>query len=142
MPPRVRGDDVEAGALLRPGPCGSDDYGWRRSTAKRDSLGSECEGDGTGSATRKKVYHEAKNWPILTHCYNEFNKVKRIAVLTEASTCVPALTPFVANVTARCLHLCSFRWNREKGERSTAPAGYNKGMPWGRRCSAFRSCRC
>ena len=40
--------------------------------------------------------HEAKNWAILTDCSNAFNTVKRTAVLAEAATCVPALTPVVA----------------------------------------------
>ena len=55
---------------------------------------------------------------------------------------VRTIIRLVQNVTARCLRLCYFRWNREKGGRWTAPAGSNKGMPWGRRCSACRSCRC
>ena len=42
------------------------------------------------------VHHEAKNRLILTDCSNAFNTVKRTAMLAEAATCMPALTPFVA----------------------------------------------
>ena len=42
------------------------------------------------------MHHEAKNWLILKDCSNALNTVKRAAVLTEAVTCVPALTPFGA----------------------------------------------
>ena len=42
------------------------------------------------------MHHEVKNWLILTDCSNAFNTVKRTAVLTEAATCLPALTLFVA----------------------------------------------
>ena len=45
---------------------------------------------------RARMHNEAKILLILTDCSNAFNTVKRTAVLTEASTCVPALTPFVA----------------------------------------------
>ncbi|CAN0328772.1 unnamed protein product, partial [Scytosiphon promiscuus] len=47
-------------------------------------------------ALRARVHHEARNWLILTDCSNAFNTVKRTAVLAEAATCVPALTPFIA----------------------------------------------
>ena len=46
-------------------------------------------------ALRARVHHEAKNGLILTNCSNAFNTVKRTAILAEAATCVPALTPFV-----------------------------------------------
>ena len=45
-------------------------------------------------ALRAWVHREAKNWLILTDCSNAFNTVKRTAMLAEAATCVPALTPF------------------------------------------------
>ncbi|CAN0536487.1 unnamed protein product, partial [Scytosiphon promiscuus] len=32
---------------------------------------------------------------ILTDCSNAFNTIKRTAVLAEAATCGPALTPFI-----------------------------------------------
>ena len=83
-------------SLLRPEPCGSGGHGWRRPTAKRDSLDSEYEGGVEQVALRARVHHEAKNWLILTDCSNAFNTVKRTAMLAEAATCVPALTPFVA----------------------------------------------
>ena len=92
-------------------------------------------------ALRARVHHDTKNRLILTDYSNAFNTVKRTAMLAEVATCVSALTPW-QNVTARCLRLCSFRWNREKGGRSSGPTGYSKGMPWGRRCSACRSWRC
>ena len=47
-------------------------------------------------APRARVHHEAKNWLILTDCSNAFNTVKRTAMLAEAATFVPALTPVVA----------------------------------------------
>ena len=47
-------------------------------------------------ALRARAHHEAKNWLILTDCSDAFNTVKRTAVLAEAASCVPALTPFVA----------------------------------------------
>ena len=47
-------------------------------------------------ALRARMHHEVKNWLILTDCSNAFNTVKRTAVLTEAATCLPALTLFVA----------------------------------------------
>ena len=47
-------------------------------------------------ALRARVHHEAKHGLILTDCSNAFNTVKRTAMLAEAATCVPALTPFVA----------------------------------------------
>ena len=47
-------------------------------------------------ALRARMQHKAKNWMILTDYSNVFNTLKRTAVLTEAATCVPALTPFVA----------------------------------------------
>ena len=34
---------------------------------------------------------------IITDCLNAFNTVKRTAVLAQAASCVPALTPFVEN---------------------------------------------
>ena len=47
-------------------------------------------------ALRARVHDEANNWPILTNYSNAINTVKRAAMLAEAATCVPALTPFVA----------------------------------------------
>ena len=47
-------------------------------------------------ALRARVHREARNWLILTDCSNAFNTVKETAVLAEAATCVPALTPFIA----------------------------------------------
>ena len=81
---------------MRPEPCGSGDHGWRRPIAKRDSLESEDEGGVEQVALRARIHHEAKNWRILTDCSNAFKIVKRTAMLAEAATCVPALTPFVA----------------------------------------------
>ena len=47
-------------------------------------------------ALRARVHHEARNWLILTDCFNAFNTVKWTAMPAEAATCEPALTPFVA----------------------------------------------
>ena len=41
------------------------------------------------------MHDEDKNWLILSDCSNALNTVKQPAVLTEAATCVPALTPLV-----------------------------------------------
>ena len=73
-------------------------HGWRRSTAKRDSLGSEYEGAVEQLALRARVHHETKDWLILTDCSNAFNIeiVTRTVMLTETAICEPALTPFVA----------------------------------------------
>ena len=81
---------------MRPEPRGSGDHGWRSPTAKRDSLESEYEGGMEQVALRARIHHETKNWLILADCSYAFNTVKRTAMLAEASTCVPALTPFVA----------------------------------------------
>ena len=43
-----------------------------------------------------RVHHEVRNWLILSDCSNTFITVKSTAVLAEAATCVPALTPFIA----------------------------------------------
>ena len=81
---------------MRPEPCGSGDHGWMNSSAKRNSLKSEYKGEVEQVALRARVHHEAKNWLILTDCSNAFNTMKRTAILAEAATCVPALTPFAA----------------------------------------------
>ena len=47
-------------------------------------------------ALRARVHHEAKHRLILTDCSNAINTVNRTAMLAEAASCVPALTPFVA----------------------------------------------
>ena len=93
-------------------------------------------------ALRARVPHEANNWLILTGFSNAFNTVKQTAMLAEAATCAQALTPFVAKCYGGMSALVFFQMEPEKGGRSTAPAGCNKGVPWGRRCSACRSCRC
>ena len=59
-------------------------------------FGVEVRGGVEQVAVRARVHYRAKNWLILTDCSNAFNTVKRTAVLEEAATCVPALTPFVA----------------------------------------------
>ena len=43
-------------------------------------------------ALSAQTHHEAKNWLILTDCSNAFNTVQWTAVLTEAVTCVHAIT--------------------------------------------------
>ena len=90
-------------------------------------------------ALRARVHDEAKNWLILTECSNAFNTVKRTVLLSEAATCVPALTLFVAKCYGKMSAPVLFQM--EPGERRNiyCPSGFNKGMPWGRRCSACRS---
>ena len=81
MPPCSRDDAAVAVAAGGDQPRG--EIVWYRSTTG-------------GVALRARVHHEAKNWLVLTDCSNAFNTVKRTAVLAEATTCVPALAPFVA----------------------------------------------
>ena len=59
-------------------------------------FGVEVRGGVEQVALRARVHPEAKKWLILTDCSNALNTVKRTAMLAEAATCVPALTPFVA----------------------------------------------
>ena len=133
----MRGDDVEAAYCVRDHAAVATTAGggqpqsetvWSRST----------RGGGTGRATRKSTLRGKK----LADPHRLLQHIQHSE--PDCHTCVALQlysSPFHA-VTARCQRSCSFRWNREKGGRSTAPLGYNKGMPWGRRCSACRSCRC
>ena len=66
-------------------------------------------------ALRASVHHEAKTWLILTDSSNAFNTGKRTAMLAEATTCVPALTPFVAKCYGEMSPLVFFQM--ESGER-------------------------
>ena len=66
-------------------------------------------------ALRARVHHEAEKWLILTECSNAFNTVKRTAMLAEAATCVPALTPFAAKSYGELSAPVFFRM--ESGER-------------------------
>ena len=66
-------------------------------------------------ALRARVHDEANNWLILTDCSNEFNTVKRTAMLEEADSCVPALTPFVAQCYGEMS--ASVFFQMESGER-------------------------
>lgn len=52
-------------------------------------------GEGERVALRVRVHHKAKHWLIFTHCSNTSNTATRTAVLVEATTCGPALTPFI-----------------------------------------------
>ena len=95
-------------------------------------------------ALRARVHHEAKK---LADPHRSLQRIQRSEADCYASggrhlRACRRLHRSWQNVTARCLRPCSFRWNREKGGRSTAPVGCNKGMPWARRCSASCSCRC
>ena len=63
---------------------------------RSETVWSRSTRGGEQVALRARVHHEAKNWLTLTDCSNAFNTVKRTAMLAEAATCVPALTPFVA----------------------------------------------
>ena len=60
-------------------------------------------------ALRARVHHEAKNWLILNDCSNAFSTLKRTAMLAEAATCVPALTPFVSKCYCEMFASVSFR---------------------------------
>ena len=71
---------------------------WRLEEANREArlFGVGVRGGVEQVALRARVRHEEKNWLVLIDCSNTFNTVKRTAMLAEAATCVPALTPFVA----------------------------------------------
>ena len=94
MPHRMRWDDMET-------PLGSRDYAAVASAAgggqpRGETVwGWSTRAGGAGSVTRPSA-PRGENWLILTDCSNAFNTVKWTAVLAEAATCVPALTPFVA----------------------------------------------
>ena len=62
----------------------------------RQDSGGEVLGGVEQVALRARMHHEARNWLILTDCSNAFNTEKRTAVVAEAGTSVPALTPFIA----------------------------------------------
>ena len=66
-------------------------------------------------ALRARAHHLANNWLILTDCSNAFNTVKQTAMLAEAATCVPALTPFVAKCYGKLSAPVFFQM--ESGER-------------------------
>ena len=65
----------------------------------------------------RPVHHEARNWLILTDCSNAFNTVKRTAVLAEAVTSVPVLTPFIAKCYGERLARVLVFFQMDSGER-------------------------
>ena len=92
-------------------------------------------------ALRARIHHETKTWLILTDCSNAFNTVKQMVVFTEAATCVPALTPFVAKSDGERSAPVFFQIDPGERRKIDCSSGCNKGTPWGRRCFACRSCR-
>ena len=94
MPPRLCRNDVEtprAAGTIRPWPPRLEEI-----NREARQFGVGVQGGVEQVALRARMHHEAKNWLIHMDCFNAFDTVKRTAVLTEAATCVPALTPFVA----------------------------------------------
>ena len=75
---------------------------------------------------RAPMHLETKNLVILTDCFNAFNTVKRTAVLMEAATCVPALTPFVTKYYGERSAPVFFQRERHKIDCST---GLRQGIP-------------
>lgn len=73
---------------------------------RQGGLGSGFEGGVEQVALRARVHHETNKWLILPDCSNAFNTMKRAAVLTEAATCVPALTSLLANMLRREARPC------------------------------------
>ena len=71
MPPRVRGDDVEAAYCGRKEAAVATTAGGGQPRSK--TVSSRSTGGGKQVALRARVHHEAKNWLILTDCSNAFN---------------------------------------------------------------------
>ncbi|CAM9791152.1 unnamed protein product, partial [Laminaria digitata] len=82
-------------------------------------------------ALRARVHHEARNGLILTDCSNAFNTVKRTVVLTEAATCVPALTPFVAKCYGERSAPVFFQMDSEERRKIDCSSGVQQGNAMG-----------
>ena len=80
---------------------------------------------------RARVHHEAKNWLILTDCSNAFNSVKRTAMLAEAATYVPALTPFVAKCYGEMSVPVFFQMESGERRKIDCPSGVQQGDAMG-----------
>ena len=93
-------------------------------------------------ALRARVHHEAKNWLILTDCSNVFNTVKRTAMLAEAATCVPALTPFVAKCYGEMSAPVFFQMELGERRKIDCSSGVQHGGAMGPALFCIRSCRC
>ena len=78
-----------------------------------------------------RVHREAKNWLILTDCSNAFNTVKRTAMLAEAATCVPALTPFVAKCCGKMPAPVFFQMESGKRRSIDCSCGVQQGDAMG-----------
>ena len=83
----------------------------------RQDSGGEVLGGVEQVALRARMHHEARNWLILTDCSNAFNTVKRTAVLAEAVTSVPVLTPFIAKCYGERLARVLVFFQMDSGER-------------------------
>ena len=81
---------------------------------------------GAGSVTRPSA-PRGENWLILTDCSNAFNTVKWTAVLAEAATCVPALTPFVAKCYGERLAPVFFQMDSGERRRIDCSSGVQQG---------------
>ena len=82
-------------------------------------------------ALRARMHHEAKNWLIHMDCFNAFDTVKRTAVLTEAATCVPALTPFVAKCHGERSAPVFFQMDSGEKHRTDCFSGVQQGDAMG-----------
>ena len=78
-------------------------------------------------ALRARMHHEANHWLILTDCSNAFSPVKRTAVLTEAATCVPALTPLVAKCFGERSAPVFFQMDSGERRKIDCPSGVQQG---------------
>lgn len=88
--------------------------------------------EGVGQvASRPRVHHEAKNWLVFADCSNVFNTVRRTAVLVEATTCVPALTPFVAKCYDEISASVFFQMDSGEGREFACSGGVQQGNAMG-----------
>lgn len=79
--------------------------------------------------------HEADNWLILADCFNAFNITKQAAVLAEAVTRVPKLTPFVANCQYERRTPVSFQMDAGKRCNTDGYSDVQQGTPMDRHSS-------
>ena len=82
-------------------------------------------------ALRARAHHESKNWITLTDCSNVFSAVKRTAVLAEAATYVPALTPFVAKCYGERSAPVFFQMDSGERRRIDCSSGVQQGNAMG-----------
>ena len=64
------------------------------------------------------MHHDAKHWNTLTDWSNEFNTVKRTALLDDVATCVLALTQFRRDIYPFMFFQMNSSGERRKIDRS------------------------